>query len=506
MRIGNYLVYFSIFILLISMISCQSDADQAKSSEKVVSTKKKKGRKKKKIKPNQKNVLFIYVDDLRPELNCYGASHIHSPNIDQLANNGVQFDNAYCQWAVCGPSRTSLLTGLRPDVSKVYRNKHIFRKNIPDLVTLPQVFKDNGYITKSIGKIYHSLKTSDKKSWSDGSWFGNRELNARGYVLEENQIRSVKNKLGPPTEISEKPDSIYRDGQFANKAIEFLNEHSDKPFFLAVGFEKPHLPFAAPKKYWDLYDINDIVLPSTKKPSGRFKWALNGSQELKRYEGIEKKLPIPIETRKELVHGYYACVSFVDAQIGKVMAELKKLGLDKNTIVVLCGDHGWKLGDYGEWCKKSNFEVDTRTPLIISAPNIESKGIITNEIVEFIDVYPTICELTELKVPNYIQGQSLVPLLKKNQITNKDKIAFSQQVRANNLGYAIRSNDFRFVKWINKKLNKEFYELFDLKNDPKEMVNVAKKEEYKETKAYFNQLLTDSIQSWEKQHQLLTQK
>lgn len=503
MRINNYVVCFSVFLLMIFMLACQSEPNKLANAKGKKSEKKSK--RKKKVTNKQKNVLFIYVDDLRPELNCYGASHIHSPNIDQLAQNGMLFNKAYAQWSVCGPSRASLLTGLRPAVTRVFRNKHNFRKTMPNLLTLPEAFKENNYATKSIGKVFHSFKMNDAQSWSEGSWFGSRDLNARGYVLETNQVRSEDNKLGPATEVSELADSVYRDGQFANKAIEFLNEHQDQAFFLALGFEKPHLPLAAPQKYWDLYDRSKIKLPSNKKPTGIFTKSLNGSKELERFSGIN--LPLNEAKGKEIIHGYYACVSFVDAQIGKVMAELKRLGLDKNTIVVLCGDHGWKLGEYGEWCKKSNFEVDTRTPLIISSPDIKQKGTQRNEIVELIDLYPTLCDLANIEAPNYIQGESLKPLLmNKEKPSDYQDIAFSQLQRNLYMGYAIRTPDYRYVKWVNESGKYTLFELYDLKKDPNEMVNVAEDKTYKHTRIKFNKLLVDSIQTWKKRHELISQK
>ena len=428
------------------------------------------------------SVLFIAVDDLRPELGSYGSSHIKSPNIDALARSGLIFNRAYCQQAVCSPSRTSLLTGLRPDATQVYDLQTHFRQNVPDVVTLPQHFKDNGYFTKSLGKIYHS-GLDDAPSWSEPSWHP-KTKSVRGYVLPENIALARNNQTrGPATEIAVVPDEAYEDGMIADKAIETLRAVKDKPFFLAVGFLKPHLPFNAPKKYWDLYDPGKIQLPEGEAPEAAPRLALTNFGELRNYADIPKQGPLSQAQAVHLVHGYYACVSYMDAQVGRVMNELKRLGLDKNTMVVLWGDHGFKLGEYGEWCKHTNFEIDTRSPLIVSTPTMKAKGKKTSALVEFVDIYPTLCQEAGLPLPAHLQGISFSPLLNAPQTPWK-KAAFSQYPRPTPegevMGYTMRTDRYRYTSWQSKNNPTVVVaeELYDHKTDPGEKFNVAAKAEY----------------------------
>ncbi len=439
------------------------------------------------------NVLFIAVDDLRNELGCYGVQGIHSPNIDRLAARGTAFDRAYCQQAVCSPSRTSLLTGCRPDTTKVYDLVTHFRKHLPEVVTLPQHFRNHGYFTRSVGKIYHP-GFDDERSWSEPPAKASRPT----YALKENRdlvaskTAAVADKTfatpsarsnatkGPAYECADVPDSAYSDGAIADAAIEMLRQAKDKPFFLAVGFLKPHLPFVAPKKYWDLYRRDEIPMaPNPFPPKDAPKIALTDWGELRAYEDIPRLGPLTDEQARTLKHGYYACVSYMDAQLGRVLAELDRLGLREQTVVVLWGDHGWKLGEHGAWCKHTNFENDTHAPLICSAPGQKAPGRHTNGLVEFVDVYPSLCELAALPLPSHLEGTSFAPLLNAPEQPWK-KAAFSQYPRGGGvMGYSMRTDRYRLTRWLNRDGSEAARELYDHQSDPQEDVNVTDRPENK---------------------------
>ena len=431
------------------------------------------------------NVLFIAVDDLRPTLGCYGTPVVKSPNIDTLAKSGTLFERAYVQQAVCSPSRTSLMTGQRPDTTHVWDLNTHFRKHIPDVVTLPQHFKNNGYFTQGIGKIYHG-GFDDPKSWSVphidakiGHSFSpeGTELLAR---LKREAGKAQGKVRGLPYEAPQVDDDYLHDGAVAKKACTLLQENAqrDKPFFLAVGFLKPHLPFVAPKKYWDMYDPDELYTPETSKaPKGAPNYAPTNFGELRAYYGMPKNGPIAKKDARKLIHGYYACVSYTDAQIGRLLKQLEESGLRDNTVVVLWGDHGWHLGDHGMWCKHTNYEYATHAPLIISMPGQEKVGTKTDALVEFVDIYPTIVEACGLPKVEENAGRSLVPLL-NNPKQEWAEAAFSQYPRGMGshgygMGYAMRTDRYRFVKWIAKKDGFTEYELYDLKDDPNETVNLA---------------------------------
>jgi len=433
------------------------------------------------------NVLFVAVDDLRTELGCYGVQAIQSPRIDQLAKRGTVFERAYCQQAVCSPSRTSLLTGCRPDTTKVYDLNTHFRKHLPDVVTLPQHFQNQGYFTRSVGKIFHG-GLDDAASWSDPPAKANRP----GYQLPENQelvarkTEAAKGKkfatasarynamTGPAWEYADVPDNAYQDGAVADAAIEMLRQAKDKPFFLAVGFHKPHLPFVAPKKYWDLYRGGDIPLaPNPFPPTNAPKFALADWGELRAYHDIPRLGPVTEEQARTLKHGYYACVSYMDAQLGRVLDELDRLGLRERTVIVLWGDHGWKLGEHGAWCKHSNFENDTRAPLICSAPGQKAAGRHTRALVEFVDIYPSLCELAGLPLPKHLEGTSFAPLLNAPEQAWKPA-AFSQYPRGPDvMGYSMRTDRYRLTRWVKPDGTELAHELYDHQHDPLENDNVV---------------------------------
>lgn len=439
------------------------------------------------------NVLFIAVDDLRPELGSYGNGLVVSPNIDQLAADGLLFERAYCQQAVCSPSRTSLLTGLRPDSTHVYDLNTHFRSTVPNVVTLPQHFKNNGYYTTWWGKIFHAALL-DPVSWTEQGKRLEPEDNWRAYVRQDSKEKAAQNNGGGPAfEIADVPDNAYPDGQITDNAIKALNRIKDKPFFLAVGFYKPHLPFNAPKKYWDLYDPADFKLPEHRyPPENAPALASTNWGELRAYYGIPAEENLTEEQALQLIHGYHACVSYADAQVGRLLQELKALGLDKNTIVVLWGDHGWKLADYGQWCKHTNFEIDTRAPLIVKVPGMKTKGQKTKALVEFVDIYPSLCELAGLPQPEHLQGTSFVPLLSEPDLSWK-KFAISQYPREKEkiMGYSIRTDRYRYTKWqdTSNPNNVIATELYDLHKYPRGNVNVVNQSEYRETIQQLDTLL-----------------
>lgn len=475
--------------------------------------------------PKKYNVLFIAVDDLKPDIGAFGFTETKTPNLDKLAQSSTIFSKAYCQQAVCGPTRASLLTGVRPDKTQVWDLQTKIRDKNPDIVMLPQYFKANGYQTIGMGKIFDPRsvdKSSDEASWSVP--YKKKFPLAAGYedlAFETYQSTDIKAKekagvkmaggeeakseAKVSTENLDVPDDAYMDGAMANYAVKQLNGLKDAttPFFMAVGFKKPHLPFVAPKKYWDLYDRSKISLaPWQKKSINGPDVAYHNSGELRSFNDIEpiengaKKdlLQISEDKQRELIHGYYACVSYIDAQVGKLVAALKANGLDKNTIIVLWGDHGWHLGDHSLWCKHSNFEQAARAPLIFTVPGLTTGKNYTQP-VEFVDIYPTLCELTGMPVGAYLDGKSLVPALQDNNTAIKS-FSISQYPRGagkgarETMGYSLRTEQYRFTEWVGNFFNtaKAFnasdikaLELYDLKNDPNETINLAADPKMKKT-------------------------
>lgn len=441
------------------------------------------------------NVLFIAVDDLRNELGCYGDKIVITPNIDRLASLGIVFDNAYCQQAVCGPSRASLLTGRRPDETKVWNLKTNFREALPSAVTLPEYFKHNGYQSWCIGKIFHDpAALQDHESWSVPEIMAVTGKVRAKYVLEKNI--KIKGK-GAAVECENVPDSAYVDGMVCNAAIQALRKLKDTPFFLAVGFRRPHLPFTAPKKYWDMYDRRKIPMPEPATPPvGAPKIGLHDSHELRGYTDIPDEGPISDDKIRELRHGYYASVTYIDTQVGKLLDELKKEGLMENTIIVLWGDHGYHLGEEDLWCKATNFESDTRVPLIIAAPSLQKKGLHTEGLVELVDLYPTLSQLAGLAVPHDLDGLSMVPLMKNTKRPWK-KGAFSQFPRPwmyknqpRLMGYTVRSKNFRYTEWRDfKDSTVKATELYKYKASRFEVENLAHSDKYKDVLLRMKELL-----------------
>ena len=492
-------------------------------------------------KSKKPNILFIAIDDLRPELGCYGSADVLSPNLDKLASEGRRFDRAYCQEAICAPSRASIMTGARPDTTGITHNYVKIRELNPDIVTMPQHFRAHGYETFFTGKIYHQ-GDADEHSWSrepDPSALPFAPLN-KPYALAGNLAIHQQNKkemiakygdaakrglgTGPAYESADVADHVYKDGYNTELGIATMKEvvaEGEKPFFMALGFHKPHLNWVAPKKYWDMYDREKLALTTqTEGPEGGVEMGLHASFELRTRHGIPKSGPIDDELARTLLHAYYACISYVDAQVGKAIAALEEAGVRDNTIIIVWSDHGWHLGEMGIWGKATNYEIATRVPMIAWTPEMKHRGEPTNGLVELVDIFPTLCELSGVPPLERLEGRSFSPLLEDPDQPWK-KIAISQfpspalrEWAANPLspemretyfgplisevetrikkqqgevwnrelfeqhlmGYSVRSDRYRLVLWRDQRdpeAEPVFVELFDHQEDPGETVNVA---------------------------------
>lgn len=449
----------------------------------------------------QKNVLFIGVDDLRVELGCYGDDFMKTPNIDALAKQGLLFERAYCQQAICAASRISLMTGMRPDTTGIYDLNHPLNKTLPDAMSMPRFFQQNGYRTVSLGKIYHHGK-DDEAFWdvvdacsqpayaapATLQMIAERTKRAKANGLKGKELRQFIK--GPAYESGDVSDSTYTDGVIADNAIKQLRQKDDRPFFLAVGFKKPHLPLVAPKKYWDMYDASEIQIPSRKAPVGVADQATTSWGELRAYTGIPAKGDLSDEETRSMIHAYRACVSYVDAQVGRVLAELDKQGLRENTIIVFWSDHGWKVGDYGDWCKHTNFELDTHVPLIFSGSGIP-RGQRSSALVEYIDIYPTLTEWCGLTTPKACEGESLLPVFTDPSVPGK-KAALSQYPRGG-MGYSIRSGNWRYTRWQRKDGKVVARELYDHSRSDLATENVAEMPENEEAVKALDKLLLEIV-------------
>ncbi len=437
-----------------------------------------------------RNVLLIVSDDLNTALSCYGHALVKSPNIDRLAARGLRFDQAHCQFPLCNPSRASFLTGLRPDTTGVLENSTHFRQHVPDVITLPQLFERNGYFVARVGKLFHygvpnQIGTSgldDPPSWLE-------VVNPRGRDKdEEGKIFSLEpGKFGATLSwlAADGTDEEQTDGIGAQAAIRLLENHHAEPFFIAVGFFRPHTPYVAPKKYFDLYDLKRISL--VRQPGG----GREGVPE----PALTVNPPnygISDDLQKQAIQAYHASTTFMDAQVGKLLDALDRLKLTDNTIVVFTSDHGYHLGEHGLWQKQSLFEESTRVPLIISAPGMKGAGKSSSSLAELIDLYPTLADLCGLTPPSDLPGRSLRPILDDPSIVVKSA-AFSQVRRGGRQqafdGRAVRTERYRYIEWDGSNKG---VQLYDHQVDPQEQHNLAHDPSYQHTVAEMQRLLRGS--------------
>lgn len=442
------------------------------------------------------NVLLICVDDLKPALGCYGDVLAKTPAIDRLAGQGVVIQRAYCNQAVCSPSRNALLTSLRPQTLGIYDLPTHFRYSQADAVTLPQWFREQGWHSEGMGKIFHvgHGNTDDAQSWSVPSW----RPKAATYAQEENQaVSSVgsntkkKNQnqnasnaprvYGTAFEAADVADNFYHDGAVADHAVSRLQafkQQTDQPFFLAVGFIRPHLPFVAPQRDWELYDRSMFAVSKvTEPPAGAPGYAPQFGGELRQYRDIPKQGALPVELQRTLIHGYYAATTYMDRQVGRVLDELDRLKLRESTIVVLWGDHGWHLGDHGIWCKHTNYEQAAHIPLIVSAPGIAAGK--SAALVETVDIAPTLCALAGLPQPEGWEGRSFAGVLQDPAAAHRDHVIHvyprNRPEAGSVLGRAIRTDRYRLVEWrkIGAPEESAEWELYDYEADPLEQRNLV---------------------------------
>jgi uncharacterized sulfatase len=438
--------------------------------------------------PKKPNVLFIAVDDMNNDLGCYGNPQVQAPNIDRLAARGVKFDRAYCQFPLCSPSRSSLMMGLRPDTTRVFDLGYHFRQGLPDVVTLPQMFRANGYYAARVGKIYHygnpgQIGTSgldDPASWDEFYNPAGRDRTA----LESDVINyTPKRGLGAAMAFyndKQGTDEQHTDGKVALQAINLLEKHKDKPFFLAVGFYKPHCPWITPRGYFEKYSLDTITLPAIAPDYRKTVPA----------PALESTKPWPYfgvtpDHARECKLAYYAAISFVDAQIGRVLDALDRLGLRDNTIIVFWSDHGYQLGEHGLWFKQSCFEESARVPLIIVPPGTKNAGKTSPRTVEFVDLYPTLADLAGVTPPKNLEGFSLRPLL-ENPDAPWSHAAFTQVQRGKFPGHSVRTERWRYTEW---DFGKQGAELYDHDADPHELINLASDPKYADTIAEMKALL-----------------
>ena len=442
------------------------------------------------------NVLLICVDDLKPNLGCYGDPMAQSPNLDRLAARGMRFDLAYCNQAVCAPSRNNLLLGSRSTSLGIYGLGQHFRDRWPGAVTMTQHFMNHGWRAEAVGKVLHTGHGNhdDPHSWSVPSViekvveYLDPESTAGGQLTRE-EAYFTNQKLGnirdlprgAAWEVSDVPDNAYADGRIADEGIRRLQAASartDTPFFVALGFVKPHLPFTAPKKYWDLHDPADFTLAAFQRdPEGAPGFAGKRGGEIVNYAPLSVENLRDDPMQRQLIHAYYACVSFTDAQIGRVLDELDRLKLVDSTIIVLWGDHGWHLGDHGYWTKHTNYEQANRIPLVIVAPGVTKPGSSTRQLAETVDIFPTLAELAGLpapKGPQPIDGTSLVPVLRDPTARVRDHACHAYP-RGQRMGRAIRTERYRMVEWkrIGASADTAEFELYDYATDPLETRNLA---------------------------------
>jgi len=441
------------------------------------------------------NVLFLAMDDLRPELGAYGQLYMHTPAIDRLAATGVAFTRAYANVPVCGASRASMMTGLRPTRERFLTYGTRADEDAPGVPTVAGWFKQAGYTTISLGKVlHHSNDALD--SWSETPWDPENDSlpgykKWRNYLVEDNIREDMKKDGRPPAfEAPDVGDDAYFDGKVAVRAIGYLQRFAQeqKPFFLAVGFVKPHLPFNAPKRYWDLYPEDSVTGPVNQPfPETAPQQAWHNWGELRHYAGVpEGDAPVPEELARTLVRGYRAATSYSDAQVGRVLDELERLGLADNTVVVLWGDHGFSLGEHGLWVKHSPFELANRIPLIVRAPGVEPA--VSGILAEAVDLYPTLVELTGLPRPAHLQGDSLAPVLQGRDAAPKQAV-FTRWQNSD----TVRTERYHYTEWRNRDGKVIARMLYDHSRDSAELDNVAEKTEYALVAAELSKALADHL-------------
>jgi choline-sulfatase len=457
------IINVQLFIALFCFYSCSEGGKKEKSKDKSI------------LHTEEKlNVLLIIADDLNCDLGAYGNLVVKTPNIDRLAERGILFENAHNQYPLCGPSRASFMTGMYTNQTKITRNNMNLRNSVPDVITLGQRFRQQGYQSVRIGKMFHYDNPSAiGTSGNDDIYSWDQTVNPYGRdKIEEYKINTLTPRRYGGTLswlAADGKDDEQTDGIAASEAIKKLDDFAkrDIPFFLAVGFFRPHTPFVAPKKYFDLYDREKIEIPEISSDY----LATLPEPAVKSIRAKKNQLNLEKERAQEIKEAYYATISFVDAQVGRILDQLEAYGLDKNTVVVFTSDHGYHMGEHGHWQKQTLFENATRIPLIISAPNSEKKGATSMSPVELIDLYPTLMDLTNIHTPRHVVGKSLQPLMKNVNAS----VRGSALTRWRN-GYSIKTKRYRLTKWgSNGELG---YELYDHKKDKNELINLASNQDY----------------------------
>ncbi|MHA7942279.1 sulfatase [Formosa sp. 3Alg 14/1] len=516
-----------IVLLLISSMLLLSSCDNQKKESSIAAT-----------EPEQKpNILFLSIDDLRPDLGAYGNAEMKTPHIDALASTSMLMLNTHSQAAVCATSRASTMLGYRPDSTRVWHLGDKFREINPDAVTMPQYFNKSGYYTVNIGKIFHNYMP-DSISWDEPDLkpapyntapYANRDAETYYYTKEALAIQKRDRDLfkakrkgkiygdgwnrGPALEAADVPDSLFYDAMQTTLALETIDRIKDKkqPFFMGLGFYRPHLPFVAPKKYWDLYPKGSVSpAPNPKLPENAPVMSANSNYELRNYDnpytiGRPEDEPVPEKYADSLKRGYYASVSFIDACVGRLVEGLKERGLYENTIIVLWGDHGWKLGDHNGWGKMTNFYIDTHVPLIIKQAN-QTEGKRIEALSELVDIFPTLCDLSGVEKADYFQGTSLTPLFSNPNLAWKDAVftQFRRRARVSKdgneyMGYSMQTKQYHYIEWYawdNEAKEKGAYataELYDHAVDPNETVNIAGQSDQKQL---IEQLSVQLKQGW----------
>lgn len=444
------------------------------------------------------NILFLIADDLRPELGCYGSDIAATPHLDALARRGIRFDRAYCQMALCWPSRNSLLSGLMPSQLGEASASLTFRASHPGIPSLPQHFREAGWHVASFGKILHNGQ-DDPISWSQPH-FDPPPLH---YALPENQGRHPiinraveENNDNPVWEAADVTDEVYEDGLTTNAAITALHRlaNAGKPFFLLVGFHKPHSPFVAPRRDWDLYERERIPLPFPSAPprNAPEKFVFHPSRYLRSFGGFPDEGPVPEDTARTVRHAYFACISYVDRLTGKILAALEESGQRENTLVVFTSDHGYHLGDHGLWSKHTTFEIATRVPLLIAGPGV-ARDRSSEALVELVDLFPTLSEFAALPAPDHLQGRSFASVLSDPDAETREA-AFSEFTRNGARGVSIRSSRFRYTEWRSAKDGTVLArELYDHETDPRESVNAIGDPTLKSLRERAEELLEDRL-------------